>query len=378
MTIVVGRWLENSDHPAASVSAVAPAMQSQSRLKRRMVVRMPIQIDRERARALAARFDEAMDIVVNEFLGLDPHGQYRNAFSRLLKWDPLGRVLMLGTDQRDLFVPELRRAIDTFVPTAGAVFDFGCGDGQTLALAADAFPAGARISFEDPNPDYVARYRRMVASRGDLEVGVALVSGFDEMEELAHGAGVELPADGSIHLGLALQMLFFVADLEGSVVRMVRFLTPGGALFIVLADESEGYTGHALRAFIDAGGETGANTHHVAAIETRRRFFADSTHGSVMLECLRRALPDREHRITAIRQPTRLYGHTLADVIAMSAITVLGTIEGTEKFAAVRRLLEERPQQVDLRVEDDGPRAGMLSVAQPQWVVCIERVDSAR
>ena len=110
------------------------------------------------------------------------------------------------------------------------------------------------------------------------------------------------------------------------------------------------------------------------AIETRRRFFGDARHGGAMLDCLRRALPDREHRITAARQPTRLYGHTLADVIAMSAITVLGTIEGTEKFAVVRRLLDERPHQVDLRIEDDGPRAGMLSVAQPQWVVRIERL----
>jgi SAM-dependent methyltransferase len=335
---------------------------------------MPIQIDHERARALAARFDEAIDVVVNEFTGLDPHGQYRNAFSRLLKWDPLGRVLMLGTDQRDLFIPELRRAIADFVPAAGAVFDFGCGDGQTLALAVDAFPAGTRISFEDPNPDYIARYRRMVASRGDLEVGAALVCGFDELEQVARSAGANLPAEGSIHLGLALQMLFFVADLERSVARMARFLAPGGALFIVLADESDGYTGHTLRACIAAGGETGANTHHLAAIETRRRLFGDATHGGDMLDCLRRALPDREHRITAVRQPTRLYGHTLADVIAMSAITVLGTIEGTEKFAVVRRLLDERPHQVDLRIEDDGPRAGMLSVAQPQWVVRIERL----
>src|SRR6516225_7829191 len=89
--------------------------------------------------------------------------------SRALKWDPLGRVLMLGTDQRDLFVPELRRAIRDFVLEAGTVFDFGCGDGLTLSLAADALPCGTRLSFEDPNPDYVDRYRRFVESRGDLE-----------------------------------------------------------------------------------------------------------------------------------------------------------------------------------------------------------------
>ncbi len=327
-------------------------------------------IDRAQTRRLAARFDEAMDIVANEFTALDTHQQYRNAFSRLLKWDPLGRVLMLGTDQRDLFVPELRHAIVDFLPRAGAVFDFGCGDGQTLALAADTLPPGSRLYFEDPNPDYVDRYRRFVESRGDLEVGIALVAGFDEMEDIARRQKVELPGDGSINLGLALHMLFFVADLERSMMRMARFLAPEGGLFIVLADESDGYTGHVLRAFIEAGGETGANAHHLEAIAQRQRLLANA---DTLLDSPRHAFPERAHRVNVQRQPSRLYGHSLSDLIALSMIATLASIEGIEKFAVARHLLEERPELVDLRVESDGPRAGMLSVAQPQFVVRIER-----
>lgn len=328
-------------------------------------------MDREQTRRLAARFDEAMDTIANEFSALDMHRQYRNAFSRLLKWDPLGRVLMLGTDQRDLFVPELRQAIVDFVPKAGAVFDFGCGDGQTMALAADVLPGGTRLFFEDPDPDYVDRYRRFVESWDDLEVGVALIAGFDEMDEVALRQNLELPGEGSINLGLALHMLFFVADLERSLIRMARFLAPGGGLFIVLADESDAYTGHALRAFIEAGGETGANAHHLGAIEERRRLFASA---DTLLNNLRHALPKRMHRVSAQRQPSRLYGHSLSDMIALSAIGTLSTVEGIEKFAVARRLLEERPELVDLRIESDGPRAGMLSVAQPQFVVRVERM----
>jgi hypothetical protein len=78
---------------------------------------MPIQIDRSKAHDLAPRWDEALERVRNEFEGLDPHRQYRNAFARLLKPDPLGRVPMMGTDQRDLFVPALRRVIEAGVPT---------------------------------------------------------------------------------------------------------------------------------------------------------------------------------------------------------------------------------------------------------------------
>jgi hypothetical protein len=40
---------------------------------------IPVQIDREQTRRLAARFDEAMDIIANEFTALDTHQQYRNA-----------------------------------------------------------------------------------------------------------------------------------------------------------------------------------------------------------------------------------------------------------------------------------------------------------
>jgi hypothetical protein len=117
--------------------------------------RIPIQIDQARAQDLAPHWDEALELVRNEFAGLDLHRQYRNAFARLLKPDPLGWVLMMGTDQRDMFVPELRRVIEACVPRDGHLFDFGAGDGQTFALVAAAVPKGTRVSIEEPNTDYL-------------------------------------------------------------------------------------------------------------------------------------------------------------------------------------------------------------------------------
>jgi hypothetical protein len=116
---------------------------------------VPIPIDRSAARALRARFDEAIELVRNEFEGLDAHRRYRNAFARLLKADPLNRVRM--TDQRDLFVPELARAIAEHVPRDGHILDLGAGDGQTFALVAKAVPAGTRVSIEEPSPGYPGR-----------------------------------------------------------------------------------------------------------------------------------------------------------------------------------------------------------------------------
>ncbi len=43
---------------------------------------MPIQIDRSKAHDLTPRWDEALELVRNEFEGLDPHRQYRNAFGQ--------------------------------------------------------------------------------------------------------------------------------------------------------------------------------------------------------------------------------------------------------------------------------------------------------
>jgi hypothetical protein len=57
---------------------------------------MPIQIDRSKAHDLAPRWDEALELVRNEFEGLDPYRQYRNAFARLLKPDPHPRKSNLG------------------------------------------------------------------------------------------------------------------------------------------------------------------------------------------------------------------------------------------------------------------------------------------
>ncbi|MGH7811335.1 MAG: class I SAM-dependent methyltransferase [Candidatus Binatia bacterium] len=326
---------------------------------------MPIQIDRARAQDLAPQFDEAIELVRNEFEGLDPHRQYRNAFARLLKTDPLGRVLMMGTDQRDWFVPELRRAIEASVPRDGHIFDFGAGDGQTFALVAASVPKGTRVSIEDPNPDYLANYSVFLKTQAHLRPGMVLAAGFDEIDAAAVRAGQTLPRDGSVDLGLALHMVYFVDDLSSSVTRMARFLKPGGALIVVVTDETVGYTGFVLKRFIEGGGDTGDNARHLSVIAERRRLLGlPAEGGGAISEMLRGASVPAE--IEVQRQPSRLYGHNLADLIALSAIAVLAGVEDLAKFEAAAALLRHEPEAADLRIEDDGPRKGMWSVTQPQ------------
>jgi SAM-dependent methyltransferase len=333
---------------------------------------MPIQIDRGRSRDLVPRLDEALELVRNEFEGLDAHRQYRNAFARLLKPDPLRRVFMMGTDQRDRFVPELRRLIETCVPRNGHVMDFGAGDGQTFALVAAAVPEGTVISFEEPNPDYAAAYSAFLKTQAHLRPGMALVAGFDEIDAAAEHSGALLPPDGSIDLGLGLHMLYFLSDLPAGLTRMVRFLKPGGALFVVVTDETESYTGLVLKRFVEAGGDSGDDARHLSAIAERRRLVGlPAEGGGAILEVLRAA--GVSAALVTQRQPSRLYGHSLVDLIALSTISVLSGVESTAKFEAATDLLRCDPEAVDLRIEDDGPRMGMWSVAQPQWVSVIRR-----
>ncbi len=333
---------------------------------------MPIQIDRQRTEGLAAQFDEALELVRNEFEGLDRHRQYHNAFARLLKSDPLGRVLMMGTDQRDMFVPELCRVIETSVPSSGHILDFGAGDGQTFALVADSVPQGTRVSIEEPNPEYLGSYRAFLKTKAHLRPGMALAAEFDEIDIVAQRSGERLPSDRSIDLALALHMIYFVNDLAAGITRMVRFLKPGGVLFVVVTDESVGYTGLALQSFIERGGDTGDNARHLAVIAERRRLLGlPAEGGGAIAEVVGAAGTAVE--INVQRQPSRLYGHNLADLIALSSIALLAGVDSLEKFEAAAALLRHNPEAVDLRIEDQGPRKGMWSVSQPQWVASLRR-----
>jgi SAM-dependent methyltransferase len=333
---------------------------------------MPIEIDRAAARDLAPRLNEALELVRNEFEGLDTHRQYRNAFARLLKPDPLGRVSMMGTDQRDMFVPELCRVIEQCVPSGGHILDCGAGDGQTFALVADSVPGRTRVSIEEPNPSYLADYIAFVKTQKHLRLGMALEAGFDEMDSIAARLGQALPQDGSIDLCLALHMIYYVNDLATGLVRMMRFLKPGGALFVVVTDESANYTGRVLNELIEGGGNAGDHARHLSSLAERRRLIGTSKEGGgAILEVLRAA--GVRAKFHSKRQPSRLYGHNLADLIALSAIAALADVEGVDKFEAAAKLLRDKPETVNLRIEDRGPRKGMWSVTQPQWVSVVRR-----
>ena len=334
---------------------------------------MAIQIDQARARDLSPQLDDALQIVCNEFEGLDAHRGYHNAFARVLKPDPLGRVLMLGTDQRDLFVPLLRRTMAEHVPTGGQIFDFGAGDGQTFASIADAVPTGTTVSIEEPNPAYLAAYQAFLKSQPHLRSGIAVSTGLDELEDEATRNAEDFPEPGSIDMALGLHMLYFATDITRSLRAILRFLKPGGAYFSVVTDETTAFSGSMLRSFIESGGDTGDNERYFAAMDERRRLLApENEGGGGLAEAVRAA--GIEVQADAVRQASRMYGHSLVDLLALANISVLTGHTDTRKFESAVKTLRDHPEEVDLRIETEGPRTGMWSVVQPQWVTQVRRM----
>ena len=162
---------------------------------------------------------------------------------------------------------------------------------------------------------------------------MTLAAGFDEIDAAAQRSGADLPADGSIDLALALHMIYHLADLPAGLTRMARFLKPGSALFVVVSDETDGYTGLALQAFITAGGDTGDNARNLAAFAERRHLLgAPKEGGGAILEVLHEMLPGTGFTLETVRQPSRFYGHSLADLIALANIPILAQVDDTAKF----------------------------------------------
>lgn len=317
-----------------------------------------------------ARFDDALEIAKNEFAALDADAQYTNAFARLLKWDPLDRVAMLGTDQRELFIPvlnDLIRAQRGRSLAPFSFFDIGCGDGQTFDLFAGALPDGATAAFLDCNAYYLSQYEAAVRATGRLQVGQSLCAPF---------LPTTAPGSGGFDLVLAIHVLYYFDDLLASLARIYALLKPGGAAFIVFADEKMAYTGQALRACHRVAGDAAWLAAFDDTCDERRRLLLPGQDGHAALQQqLDERFPDSRASLRGVVQASRLFGHTLTDIIALSLISGLDRVDNPAKFDAVMDLIRTQPEAIGLRIERGShpAREGMFSVVQSQVVVELRR-----
>lgn len=326
---------------------------------------MPQPITADDALRMRDQFRDARLMIANEFRGLDTHDQYYNAFARALKRDPLERVAMLGTDQRDQFVPVLRRLIAEGGSAPRRILDVGCGDGQTFALIADTVPAGSTIDLIDPNEDYVRAYADRVAAMPNLTLGAAQALPFvPDVDDSFYSPALDRGYD----LILAIHALYFFADLDACLADIGARLAPGGTAIIVFADESVSYTGLGYRAFLRSRGEDVLAQAHADLCDQRLALLRGSVGAPP-------AIAARwQGNVCVHPQPTRVYGHSLSDLIALGNIAGLSLFETVAKFDVIADLLEHAPMDADLRIETEaGPRQGMLSVTQPQIICAVTK-----
>lgn len=319
----------------------------------------------------AARVEEAKDQVLNEFSGLDLAQQYRNAFARLLKPDPLARVDMLGTDQRDRFVPVVREHLQKKLGLSDHVLDIGGGDGQTFSLLADALPAGTTVSLEEPNKKYAERYWECLGGYETLLPGDRWDCGFDDWQSYCQTEAKPSPQSVGYAVVLSIHMAYFVDNVVQALVDMANLLKVGGSLIIIVADEADAYTGHMLRAYYSATENKLGLEENLRLCKQRRDLLSDK---ALLIEELNRLCAGKQFVLQSQNQPSRLYGHSLVDMVALCNIAELADIDDVKKFEVAATELSTNPELYDLTIEtDSGPRYGMLSVKQPQIVTIVTR-----
>lgn len=339
---------------------------------------MSITITRKITKSQKARFQEVVELLSLEFKGLTNQEAYRLAFSRLLKPDPLNRVTMIGTDQRDLFVTQLSDHVKG-IPERGHYFDFGGGDGQTFALVAKFVPQNVTVHIEEPDRKYLEAYAAYVKAQPHLNLGYAIQVGFDQMASPEKGITIQKPE--AVDAASAIHMIYFLPDLEKSVKTMYNFLKPGGSLFIVFADERTSHTGQAVQYYYKKAGYFRKATEHLDICDKRFRLLGpQDSDGGQIDNIIRQAFPGTNPKVESTILHSRLYGHTLADIVALSFITELAPSDDIALFDHSKlvhcvELIENHPEKVDLRIEDEGIRTGMYSVTQPQIVTVIKRTS---
>lgn len=339
--------------------------------------------------ASAPLFEAAERQLLLELRGLNAHEIYEVAYARLLKANPYAAfglpqpaasrtVLMLGTDQRDHFVPLLHDEAERLASN-DPVFDIGCGDGQTTAMAFAGVRCRPLGNFLEPNQAYAAAYaQRLACGALPMRVGVGFVEGIDSLLDRTGEDDVR-ELRGRQALVLAIHSLYFATDPVRFVNFLLDCLREGGRAVIIFACETRGYTGSLTRRYLERYDPEAADA-FAGGIAARHALFGIKgaiVSADIAGVALRAVLGRCDFRVRAATcQDSRFYGNDLRDMFTFSLLAGLADIGErpvADKIAFVRESLFASPDRFDLAIETDGMRAHMLSAAQPQYYFCLEK-----
>jgi SAM-dependent methyltransferase len=348
------------------------------------IARVPLKTDD--IRGVSTSMALGAKLLADELSNKSANEIYHLCFSRLTKPDPLNfvkavsdgpaPVVMRGTDQRDLFLPDLMGE-GGLLRAGSRIFDVACGDGQTTQHLLRRVKSEARLTLLDANRGYLDSYKTLVDCRfGQIEIANAIESSLDEFLDVA-AKDMPNPDAGAFDLTLLLHGLYFTNDLAKLLNLLVDGLAPKGRLFIIFADELDGYTGKIIERYIDRCGLGGD---YIDNVRRRHAVFgveSGAVTSAAVDAALRAALARTDFRVAkAERQPSRIYGDQFSDIIAAGFITALpnlGDHDIHHKIKFVSDQLADEPSRYDLNIEMDGRRRGMISVSQPQFEVILQR-----
>ncbi len=326
-----------------------------------------------------------------ELDGKEPEEFYELVFSRLVKPDPfrlfemglgLEAPFMLGTDQRDQIVPRLAERLMPLRPGA-LVMDVGSGDGQTTAYALEGRLQPLSFLPLDTAEGALERYRDLFASRfPNVTVSRSIAAGIDQM--VTAEAGSAAAVEERLDMVIVIHAIYFTADIARFLGHIHERLLPGGKMLIAFGEKSGRYSSRLAEEYwAENDRSTELQDHQLGnVIET---FFGIETAGKTAdadrgacEEVLNQRLGGSLFRVAeVIRQPTRLFAHDLGDLLATPFLTGLMPRDSEElrrQVAFVSARLQDEPEAYDLQLTLSGPRARMLSVAQPQILIGLEKL----
>jgi SAM-dependent methyltransferase len=306
-------------------------------------------------------------------------------FARLTKPDPLRlfgldcdgeEVLMMGTDQRDMLVPKLAEAL-LVLPPGGYVLDIGSGDGQTTSYALEGRSEPLSLVPLDPMKDSLQRYCELFRTcHPMISVQRVIASGIDELIEAQNADPGTLPE--YFHAVISAHSIYFSSNATNFLSFALDRLHPEGKLLLVFSEGLGRFTGAMTLGYLDKYGldPEGKERRSHTALDQMIGLTNGTPSPSYCQASLQKALVRNDLRVTEVlRQPTRIYGHDLGDMIAFAFINKLPMIDQnlTRQIAYVSERLQENPDAFDLRVHVNGPRARMFSVAQTPLFLAVEK-----
>ena len=284
---------------------------------------------------------------------------------------------MVGTDERDLFIPLVNREIHRAFTKKHdiKIFDIGGGDGETATNYALRSLHNFTLDVLEPNEKYLEQYSKLFGERFPRSSQGKLIA--DDINNFILQSS--LKREISIYdLILCIHSLYFAEDLKTTLNFMLDSLSYEGSLVIILADEIRGYTGQLVQRYYQLCAPNKLESFLKKAHQRDTLFSIknDKTEEDLNYH-IEHFLRRSDFSIVAAEyQDSRLYGYNLSDLVALGFITALSYESETpieNRIDIVLDTLTSTPESFSLSLENDKIRPWMLSVSEPQICFVLQK-----